>query len=146
MRSSCLHGDLGPRSALERVFEVWLRGEGGRPRADPADSAELKLSDDGNDVRLVYSDDPRLRGSGLIGAWLTRTELEEAHHRAIVGAAVEASADVPITGQTAAGDTRKLRGIPAIGRGVAGAMNGTDGLREVLKKERRAADKDTAEG
>jgi hypothetical protein len=35
--------------------------------------------------------------------------------------------DTPIraTSSTPAGDERKLRGIPAIGRGVAGAMPGT---------------------
>lgn len=39
---------------------------------------------------------------------------------------VEDAADVPAhTGATAAGDGRKLRGIPAIGRGVTGAINNT---------------------
>lgn len=31
----------------------------------------------------------------------------------------------PIKGATAGGDERKLRGIPAIGRGVQGAIQGT---------------------
>lgn len=31
----------------------------------------------------------------------------------------------PIRGATAGGDERKLRGIPALARGVGGAMNGT---------------------
>ena len=33
--------------------------------------------------------------------------------------------DHPPTYATAGGDNRKLRGIPAIGRGVTGAINGT---------------------
>lgn len=39
----------------------------------------------------------------------------------------------PSTGVTAGGDERRLRGIPAIGRGVAGAVPGTapHALREV---------------
>jgi hypothetical protein len=38
----------------------------------------------------------------------------------------EATADIKSsTGATAAGDERRLRGLPAIGRGVAGAIPGT---------------------
>jgi hypothetical protein len=33
--------------------------------------------------------------------------------------------DLKVYVSTAAGDTRKLRGIPAIGRGVTGAIQGT---------------------
>jgi hypothetical protein len=131
---------------VERVCVLWLRGARRGSRAAVQTRAELELSEDGNDVRLVYSDDPRLRGSGIFGAWLTRTELEQAQQRAIVRAAVETGKDVTITGQTAAGDTSRLRGLPAIGRGVAGAMNGTDPLRSLLKKERRAADRGISEG
>ena len=40
-------------------------------------------------------------------------------------------------GATAGGDGRKLRGIPAIGRGAPGAIRGTDPLRALLQKERR---------
>jgi hypothetical protein len=111
------------------------------PRALASPVAELELSD-GNEVRLVYSDDPHIRGSGLLGLWLERAELHDAHRRARLNAAIENAVDERPSSPTAAGDTRKLRGIPAIGRGVAGAMNGTDPLREVLKKERRAADMD----
>jgi hypothetical protein len=40
--------------------------------------------------------------------------------------ALETSApEQPVTGATAGGDERKLRGIPAIGRGVAGAIAGS---------------------
>ena len=40
-------------------------------------------------------------------------------------------------GATAGGDSRKLRGIPAIGRGAGGAIAGTDPMRALLAKERR---------
>jgi hypothetical protein len=112
---------------------------GSRAPAPAAAGAELS---DGNEARLVYSDDPRLRGSGLFGLWLERAELGDAQRRARLTAEIENAVDERPGSPTAAGDTRKLRGIPAIGRGVAGAMNGTDPLREALKKERRAADRD----
>ena len=40
-------------------------------------------------------------------------------------------------GATAAGDGRRLRGLPAIGRGSSGAIPGTDPPRALLAKERR---------
>src|SRR4051812_8010723 len=39
-------------------------------------------------------------------------------------------------GATAGGDSRRLRGIPAIGRGCSGAVAGSDPLRALLAKER----------
>jgi hypothetical protein len=46
--------------------------------------------------------------------------------------------DEPATaaGATARGDGRRLRGIPAVGRGTSSTMPGTDPLRELLRKER----------
>ena len=41
-------------------------------------------------------------------------------------------------GATAAGDPRRLRGIPAVGRGTSGAVFDTAPLRALLAKERRA--------
>lgn len=38
---------------------------------------------------------------------------------------------------TAAGDARKLRGIPALSKGVGSTCPGTDPLRAVLAKERK---------
>lgn len=121
---------------MERVQLLRLPRASRGSRAALAPAAEPELSD-GNEVRLVYSDDPRLRGSGLLGRWLERTELEQAHERAIVRAAAEAAAEIPTStgGPTAAGDTRKLRGIPAIGRGVAGAMKDTDPERALLRRQ-----------
>ena len=40
-------------------------------------------------------------------------------------------------GATAAGDPRRLRGIPAVGRGTSGAVFGSDPLRALLAKESR---------
>lgn len=47
--------------------------------------------------------------------------------RQLTRIAVEVGADLPptLSAPTAAGDQRRLRGIPAIGRGVAGAITGT---------------------
>ena len=41
------------------------------------------------------------------------------------------------TGTTAAGDPRRLRGLPAIGRNVTGARLDQDAVRALLAKERR---------
>ena len=40
-------------------------------------------------------------------------------------------------GSTAGGDGRRVRGIPSVGRGVSGAIGGTDPMRALLAKERR---------
>jgi hypothetical protein len=52
---------------------------------------------------------------------------------------VGAGEDEPpkVTGQTPVGDWERLRGLPAVGRGVSGAMRGTDPLRALLAKESR---------
>jgi hypothetical protein len=39
---------------------------------------------------------------------------------------------------TLAGDTRRLRGLPAVARGVAGVSPGTDPVAEVLRSDRSA--------
>ena len=47
--------------------------------------------------------------------------------------------EAPVTaaGGTAAGDERRLRGIPAVGRGCAGAIAGTRPDSALLSRERR---------
>ena len=48
------------------------------------------------------------------------------------------ASDEPVTssaGATAAGDERRLRGIPAIGRATSGAVSGSDPVRALLAKE-----------
>ena len=42
-----------------------------------------------------------------------------------------------VAGATAPLDHRRLRGIPRVGRGVSGAIGGTDPMRALLAKERR---------
>ncbi len=49
----------------------------------------------------------------------------------------EAEEPPSVAGATAAGDERRLRGIPAISRGTSGAVFGSDPLRAFLWKERR---------
>ncbi len=39
-------------------------------------------------------------------------------------------------GATGPGDWERLRGLPAIGRGVSGAVRGSDPMRALLSKER----------
>lgn len=91
-------------------------------------------------MRLVYTDDPRLKG--VLGAWLERAERQEAEERAKLRD-LERSLDTPGNG-TAGGDTRRLRGIPAIGRGVGGAIAGSDPLRELIRREERLKSNDSA--
>lgn len=71
----------------------------------------------------------------MLGAWLQRAELREAEERAKLRE-VERELDTPGDG-TASGDTKGLRGIPAIGRGVGGAIAGTDPLRKIMRDEAR---------
>ena len=91
------------------------------------------MKDGEDEVRLVYTDDPRLQG--VLGAWLQRAELRDAEERAKLRE-VERELDTPGSG-TASGDTKGLRGIPAIGRGVGGAIAGSDPLRKVLRDEEK---------
>jgi hypothetical protein len=49
----------------------------------------------------------------------------------------EAGAPSSSAGATAAGDPRRLRGPPAIGRGCSSTIPGTDPVRALLAKERR---------
>lgn len=73
-------------------------------------------------------------GSDPLNIWLQRRRQDAVHARMLARIALEVGENVPqrpIAGATAGGDERKLRGIPAVGRGVAGAIRGTrpgDGL------------------
>jgi hypothetical protein len=51
----------------------------------------------------------------------------DAHHAQVMRRIEAETVDQTIAfrGATAGGDTQRLRGIPAIGRGVGGAINGT---------------------
>lgn len=48
----------------------------------------------------------------------------------------EAAPERAAAGATAPGDVLRLRGIPAIGRGVGGAMAGTDPARVIERADR----------
>lgn len=69
--------------------------------------------------------------------WLKHQQLAAQQAKAIAQAVSEADAvfERP-TRATAAGDSRKLRGIPAIGRGVAGVIG--DGPASALPRGARA--------
>ena len=49
----------------------------------------------------------------------------------------EAAPPKVTAGSTAGGDSERLRGLPAIGRGVSGAIRGSDPLGEVIRREHR---------
>lgn len=40
-------------------------------------------------------------------------------------------------GGTSGGDWERLRGLPAVGRGVSGAIRGTDPARETIRRDSR---------
>ncbi len=66
----------------------------------------------------------------------------DAHNAALlIRIALETStSDTPIhqaKGATAAGDERKLRGIPCLAQGVGNTIHGTDPLRALLAKQPR---------
>jgi hypothetical protein len=63
------------------------------------------------------------QGEGAAGFQRILTEIAERQAR--IDQNIQAPADHAPSRATAAGDTRKLRGIPAIGRGVPGEINGT---------------------
>lgn len=51
----------------------------------------------------------------------------------------EVDQPMPSVSQTAAGDPRKLRGLPCVAHGVGGTQAGTDPLGALLAKERDRA-------
>jgi hypothetical protein len=62
---------------------------------------------------------------GTNGRHLPRYRPNQNNHQAVDDAVGPDMEPVTRTTGTAPGDTRKLRGIPCIGYGVAGAINGT---------------------
>jgi hypothetical protein len=66
---------------------------------------------------------------------LQRVEDERKLRRVVL----EVDDDEPdqVVGVTAAGDPRRLRGIPAVGRGTGGAIAGSDPLAALIAKEGR---------
>jgi hypothetical protein len=71
--------------------------------------------------------------------WRVQQQLDDLRKIARI---LEETGEVPDTarvaaGATAAGDPRRLRGLPAIGRNVSGSTVHTDPVRALLAKERR---------
>jgi hypothetical protein len=71
--------------------------------------------------------------------WMNKRTLEVEQERKLARIAMETGASVEYVGThaTAAGDYRKLRGIPAIGRGVSGAIQGTRPGDSLADRKRR---------
>lgn len=62
---------------------------------------------------------------------------DEAKVRRIVAEVGDAEMPSSTAGATAAGDERRLRGVPAVGRGVSGAIPGTSPVGALLAHESR---------
>jgi hypothetical protein len=70
-------------------------------------------------------DQERIISDGRLVLVVQRLRVTQALSRQLVELAREADQPLPGKGATAAGDVSKLRGIPAIGRGVPGAIRGS---------------------
>ena len=72
-----------------------------------------------------------------------RRQLEALDLEKVMRLVQEAVDETPesTAGSTAGGDGRRLRGIPSVGRGVSGAIGGTDPLRALMAKERQKQQK-----
>ena len=68
-----------------------------------------------------------------------RAELEAEHARLIRDALAAAEPTAGMRPRSSEGDTRRLRGLPAIAPGVRGCIPGTDPLAAVLAAEARAS-------
>lgn len=76
-------------------------------------------------------------GSDRLNLWLRRRREAVDLERQLVRIAEEVGADLPaVTSATAAGDPRRLRGIPAIGYGTSGAIAGSQPEREAIRPNR----------
>lgn len=75
-------------------------------------------------------------GDAPLNLWLRRRAADTELTRQVARIVLEAGEDMPTpTSATAAGDPRRLRGIPAIGYGVGGALAGTQPEQALLHKE-----------
>lgn len=64
--------------------------------------------------------------------------LDKSNAEKLAELAREQDQPLPSVSQTAAGDSRKLRGIPVMAPGVGSTIAGTDPLAALLAKERNA--------
>jgi hypothetical protein len=68
---------------------------------------------------------------------LLRSELDSIARQQLAKIALETAEQPPVTpGAAAGGDPGRLRGLPAIAKGVTGTMPGSDPLGETLRRER----------
>lgn len=74
----------------------------------------------------------------------TRLHLAAKHHaqeihqeQELARIILETGEDLPTNPAALPGDTRKLRGIPCLARGIGGTITGTDPLRETIARERQ---------
>lgn len=68
----------------------------------------------------------RIPAEGRLARFVRNAQLDAHNAQVLARVTLETSVEErPVTGATAGGDERKLRGIPAIGRGVAGAIPGS---------------------
>lgn len=84
-------------------------------------------------MRPIYS--PAL-GDSPLNLWLRRQQEAAELERQVARIALEAGGELQHGAATAAGDPRRLRGIPAIGYGVSGALAGSQPERAALKERR----------
>jgi hypothetical protein len=77
-------------------------------------------------------------GEARLTRWLRRKQEAVSQERKLARIALETGSSVrQEAGASAAGDPQKLRGIPAIGYGVGGAMNDTQPERTTIARETR---------
>jgi len=69
--------------------------------------------------------------------WLDRKRMDAEHEVKLAQIALDSGNNV-LSRSTAAGDERKLRGIPTVARGVAGAQPGTQPEQETIARDERA--------
>jgi hypothetical protein len=80
-------------------------------------------------------------GDDPLSLWAKRRRLQADSERQLARIALEVGQDVPQQpSSTAAGDPRRLRGIPALARGVGGTLAGSDPYLETIRKERSRND------
>jgi hypothetical protein len=70
-------------------------------------------------------------------AYRRQLQAEDLQKVARIVAEIDEAAIQSAAGATSGGDEARLRGLPAIGRNVAGAIPGANPLRALLAKERR---------
>ncbi len=71
--------------------------------------------------------------------FLDRQRMLDEQRRVLDRILLEVGDEAPASaaGATAVGDPRRLRGLPAVGRGTGGTVFGTDPLRALIAKESR---------